>query len=91
MNDFVTKLRLKGMAEEDIWFARRDRELIASLREKRLAQLAECRSETDRLRARGFEKEFAAIERSHRRRRPRLINACRELLGRIQRACRRFG
>lgn len=30
MNDFTEKLRLKGQAEEDIWFARRDRELIAA-------------------------------------------------------------
>lgn len=30
MNDFPEKLRLKGQAEEDIWFARRDRELLAA-------------------------------------------------------------
>ena len=38
MPSFVDTMRLKGMAEEDIYFARRDRELIALLREKRLAQ-----------------------------------------------------
>jgi hypothetical protein len=31
MSDFAEKLRLKGMAEEDIYFARRDRELLEEL------------------------------------------------------------
>jgi len=35
MSDFVEKLRLKGQAEEDIYFARRERELIAALRARR--------------------------------------------------------
>ena len=30
MSDFTEKLRLKGMAEEDLYFARKDRELIAA-------------------------------------------------------------
>ena len=34
MTDFSDKLRLKEMAEEDIYFARRDRELIEALHEK---------------------------------------------------------
>jgi hypothetical protein len=35
MSDFVEKLRLKGQAEEDIYFARQERELIAALRARR--------------------------------------------------------
>jgi hypothetical protein len=34
MSDFVDKLRLKGMAEEDMYFARRDRELLEQLHRK---------------------------------------------------------
>ena len=34
MSDFVDKLRLKGMAEEDLYFARRDRELVEQLHRK---------------------------------------------------------
>lgn len=30
MSDFTEKLRLKGQAEEDTWFARRDRELLVA-------------------------------------------------------------
>lgn len=35
MADFVETMRLKGMAEEDVYFAKRDRELIAALRQAR--------------------------------------------------------
>ena len=38
MPNFVETMRLKGMAEEDIYFAKRDRELIAGLRKQRLAR-----------------------------------------------------
>jgi hypothetical protein len=34
MTIWTEKLRLKGMAEEDIYFARRDRELIDALHRK---------------------------------------------------------
>jgi hypothetical protein len=35
MTSWTEKLRLKGMAEEDIYFARRDRELIDALHKRR--------------------------------------------------------
>lgn len=41
VNDMTTwteKLRLKGMAEEDIYFARRDRELIDAMHKRRSAR-----------------------------------------------------
>ncbi len=40
MNSFAAKLRLKEMAEEDIYFARLDQELIAALRQKKREQEA---------------------------------------------------
>lgn len=44
MVDFVEKLRLKGKAEEDLYFARRDRDLIEAMhrRADRLALDNEC-------------------------------------------------
>jgi hypothetical protein len=35
MTTWTEKLRLKGMAEEDMYFARRDRELIEAMRRRR--------------------------------------------------------
>lgn len=38
MADSLNKLWLKGQAEEDIYFAKRERELIEALRKKRLRE-----------------------------------------------------
>jgi hypothetical protein len=42
MSDFIDRLALKERAEEDIYFAKRDRELITALR--RSAQVSAARS-----------------------------------------------
>ncbi len=42
MNHFVEKLHLKELAEENIFFAKRDAELIKALQDKKLATFAEC-------------------------------------------------
>lgn len=36
--DFTEKLRLRGKAEEDIYFAQRDRELIEAMNDKQKQQ-----------------------------------------------------
>jgi hypothetical protein len=46
VSGFVETLRLKEMAEEDIYFARRDRELIAALRRRRAERAAAEKTET---------------------------------------------
>lgn len=46
MAGFVETMRLKEMAEEDIYFARRDRELIAELKRRREVEAARPRTET---------------------------------------------
>ena len=38
MTIWTDKLRLKGKAEEDIYFARRDRELINAMRKRKSAR-----------------------------------------------------
>ena len=47
MAGFPEKLRLKGMAEEDLFFAKKDRELLAALKQqkeslKRRQELENC-------------------------------------------------
>ena len=48
MADCTDKLRLKEQAEEDAYFARRDRERIKALRAKRLAESPEAQSDQRR-------------------------------------------
>ncbi|MGY0614811.1 hypothetical protein [Vibrio sp. FJH11] len=43
--DFTEKLRLKGKAEEDMYFAKLDRQLIEALHEKRKQEQAIWKSE----------------------------------------------
>ena len=38
MSGFVDTMHLKGMADEDIWLARRDRELKAAMERKKKAR-----------------------------------------------------
>ena len=90
MTDFPDKLRLKELAEEDIYFAKRDRELIRALREKRLAESPHCRSEKDKKLARGFQKEFLKISRKHRGRRRKRLDAYRRLIEKIMKICSRW-
>lgn len=61
MNTFVEKLRLKEMAEEDIYFAKRDLELIEALHQRQLTQHAPCNSVTAHQQAKAFEDRYAAL------------------------------
>jgi len=92
MNDFVEKLRLKEMAEEDIYFAQHDLELIEALHRKRLAKHAQCDGFAQKHRARGFEDRYAALANQHTKtghkgKRLALLRGLRELLDEVWRAC----
>lgn len=45
MADFTEKIRLKGKAEEDLYFAELDRKLIQALREKQADKISQEESE----------------------------------------------
>jgi hypothetical protein len=90
MADFVEKLMLKEKAEEDIYFAKRDRELLDALRRRQLKTFADCGAD-DRDRAAGFEDRFQAISDQHRDQPGALLTAYRRLLDEINALCRRRG
>ena len=87
MSDFVDKLRLKEAAEEDLYFARQDLDLIKALRKKKLAKLARC-GESEKKSARAFEKRFESITDKHKEKPHRLLRAYRALLDEIKDACK---
>ncbi len=89
MTDFPDKLRLKELAEEDIYFAKRDRELIQALREKRLAESAHCPSKKGKKRARAFEKQFQKITDKHQDKKRKRFQAYRRLIEKIVKVCSR--
>ena len=65
MRDIAEKLKLKGLAEEDIYFARRDRELIEALRRKKLEEHAKCTNKKGVDKAAAYQEEFDEITRKH--------------------------
>lgn len=96
MNDFVEKLRLKEMAEEDIYFAQHDLELIEALHQKRLAKHSRCDSFAQKHQARGFEDRYAALACQHKSlvhkaKRLELLRGLRELLDDVWHACHQGG
>ena len=89
MTNLPEKLRLKALAEEDIYFAKRDRELIEALHKRKLAKYLKIDKQKTKKKAKRLQKEFAAVT-AHHRHRPRrlakiyrkLINKCRRLVSR---------
>lgn len=90
MTNIVEKLRLHEMAEEDVWFARHDLELLDALHRKQLRQLADCGDDATAARqAQDFEERFAEITETHADSHGHLVAAYRGLLADIARVCKR--
>ncbi len=89
MNDFIDKLRLKELAEEDIYFAKRDVELIKALRKKKLGKRAKCADGDERRTAKAFEDRFEAISEKHEKEPRKLLRSYRALLDEIREVCKR--
>jgi hypothetical protein len=81
---FVEKLRLKETAEEDIYFVKRDLDLIEALRKEQPRKLLRCRDNENR-RAKGLEPGIAKNRRKPRR----LLRAAPALIDEIKAACER--
>ena len=84
MTGFTTKMALKEMAEEDIYFAKRDRELIKALHKQRLKDVVKCEENKG---AKKFETQFREVTDRHKRNPKRLAKAYRKLLSGIRKAC----
>ena len=89
MNNFVDKLRLKELAEEDVYFAKQDVELIRALHKKKLSKLAKCGDGEEKKQAEVFEKRFEEVTEKHKNRPRKLLRRYRALLDEIKEACKR--
>ncbi len=89
MSNFANKLALKGLAEEDIYFAKRDRELINALHKKKLDKVVECERDDKKEIARQYEKRFKKITGKHKKQPKKLARACRNLVDEILNRCSR--
>ena len=83
MSTFPERLRLKERAEEDIYFAKRDQELIKALREKELAETVGAKKKKQKKLAKSFEKKFKRVTKKHKKKPRKLIKAYRKLIKKI--------
>jgi hypothetical protein len=91
VTDFPTKLRLKALAEEDIYFAKRDRELINALHERRLAKHLKLESNRKKKKAQLLERRYARVSAEHRDRPRKLGRRYRKLVDKALKLIRRKG
>lgn len=89
MSNFVEKMGLKELAEENLYFAKKDRELIRALQKKKLGKLAKCGSDDEKEKAECFEKRFEAVTDKHKNKPEKLARSYRKLLDEIKDACKR--
>ena len=83
MSKFVEPLRLEELAEGDVYFVKRDQELIQALHSKRLAEAVAAANRKHRKLARTFEKQYRKVNRACRKEPLMLIRALRRLVDRI--------
>ena len=80
MTNWPDKLRLKALAEEDIYFAKRDRELIEALHERRLAKHLKVDAKKAKKKAKTLQKAYAEVTLSNWGRPKRLARSYRGLI-----------
>lgn len=88
MTKLPEKLRLKAMAEEDIYFAKRDRELIAALRYRRLAEHLRLKTAAAKRKADALQREYTTVTAEHGGRPWRLAKHYRDLIKKARRLVR---
>ena len=84
MTKLPEKLRLKALAEEDIYFAKRDRELIKALHRRKLAKHLKIEKKKARKKARQLQKEYAKVTANHAKRPKKLARYYRGLVRKVR-------
>ncbi len=87
MTDLFNKLPLKELAEENIYFAKRERELITAMHEKRLAEIVGRSSEEHKGQARTYETKFEELAHIHMDTPRKLARAYKDLLDEVLEWC----
>ncbi len=91
MSKVVNKLQLKALAEENIYFAKRDRELIEALHKRKLAKRLQVEAKKGRQKARSLEQEYAAARAKEQRKPKRLGKLYRKLVRKALKLKAKYG
>jgi len=89
MTDLPEKLRLKEMAEEDVYFARRDRELIKALHRRKLAKHLKIDARKEKKKAQKLEEHYATATARYWRSPWKLGECYRDLIRKVSKLVRR--
>ena len=83
MAKFTEKMQLKGQGEEDLYFSKRDHELIKAMRKKKLAKALDVKSKKEKKAARYIEQGYENVTKSYRNKPGKLLKAYRNLLNKL--------
>ena len=83
MRKYNEKIRLKEQGEEDLYFSKRDHELIKAMRKKELAKALAAKSKEEKKAARYIEQDYQKATRSYRNKPGKLLKAYRNILNKL--------
>ena len=87
MSDYTEKMRLKERAEEDIYFAKLDREMIAAMHNENFDKLAGLEDAELRKLQGAYRKDLRKLAASHRRDHEKLASSYGKLLRKAIKRC----
>ena len=72
MSKFADKLRTRGKVEEDLYFAKRDRELLKAMRREKLAKALDVDGKKKKKACKELQQDFARQSKRHRKQHEKL-------------------
>jgi hypothetical protein len=84
MSKFAEKLRTKGKVEEDLYFAKRDRELLRAMKKEKLAKALDVGGRKKKRACDDLERDFTKASKRHSNRLDKLVKSYRKLLKRAK-------
>ena len=80
MSKFPEKLRTRGKVDEDLYFAKRDRELLKAMKKDKLAKALDVKGKKKKRACDDIEEAFDAVSKRFRKKPKKLGKAYRKLL-----------
>lgn len=80
MSKFTDKLRTKGKVEEDLYFAKRDRELLKAMRQENLAKALDVDGKKKKKACKELQHDFARQSKRYKKRNEKLAKAYKKLV-----------
>ena len=80
MSKFAEKLRTRGKVEEDLYFAKRDRELLKAMRKEKLAKALDVGGKKKKKACKELQQDFSRQSKRYKKHHEKLAKAYKKLL-----------